>query len=305
MRYSDLRSLCQRRGSHVPSPSPMQSVIRFLCLAAFLTFPWSAHAATILGVGWDGMVVRIDSETGSHETVGSSGFSGLNSLARNSSGGFFSAAGNPLDTTAATLVTIDPLTGLGTAVTTLSGVQAGEVRALAFSSSDVLYAIRNGGGPFATTVADDLYTINVSTGLASAVGNTGLPGIQGLGFSSEDTLFGWDLNTTGTGLGLVTINSATGAATDVNALIGEGGISVQSVAFGSDGSLWGVHDALYLLDPSTGSATAVGSGGYPDLRGIESYNRAPLPVPAIPEPSSLLLLGVGIMGLIGLRRWRN
>ena len=155
--------------------------MRPISLAAFSIFllagAWNSSAATIIGVSWEGAVVSIDSSGGTSSSIGSSGFTGLNSLARTSTGTLISVAGNPLFTTDSTLVRIDSSTGAGTSLGTVTGLPAGSIRALAFSSDDTLFAIANGGGPFSTTDPDDLYTINLSTGAPTLVGNTGFAGI--------------------------------------------------------------------------------------------------------------------------------
>jgi hypothetical protein len=159
------------------------------------------------------------------------------------------------------LITIDPATGKGTQVAILDfPVYPASVRALAFSPGGVLYAVNC--RPGAGLQPHDLYTINVATGVGTLIGHTG-DGVQGLAFSPGGVLYGWDVV-----LGLVTINTATGAATDVNPAIGGTG-DIQSIIFGPDGKLYGGCNALYIIDPTTGAYTLVGSGGYSDVRGLE------------------------------------
>ncbi|MBI4340816.1 MAG: PEP-CTERM sorting domain-containing protein [Candidatus Omnitrophica bacterium] len=266
-----------------------------------------ASAATILGVSWEGSVVSIDSSSGSSSSVGSSGFSGLNSLARSSTGQLITVAGHPLLTTDSTLVDINPSTGAGTSLGTITGLPAGTIRAAAFSSSDVLFAIANGGGPFSTTEADDLYTINLSSGVPTLIGNTGFAGIQGLAFAPDGTLYGWDVTSDFTGAGLIALNPSTGSGSDVNALVGEAGVDIQALAVASDGTLYGARNTLYLIDSTTGSPSAVGSGGYPDVRGIEVLGRSngPPPTSPIPEPATWWLLGLGLFVGAGFRAQRR
>ena len=278
--------------------------MRRVSLAAFCTFllagVWSASAATILGVSWEGAVVSIDGSNGTASSIGSSGFTGLNSLGRNSAGVFFSVAGNPLFTTDSTLIRLDPSTGAGTSLGTITGLPAGTIRELAFSPSDVLFAIVNGGGPFGTGVVDDLYTINLSTRVPTLIGSTKFPGVQGLAFAPDGTLYGWDVE----GAGLITLNSSTGAGSDVNTLVGEAGVDIQGLAVGPDGTLYGARHTLYIIDPSTGVPTAVGTGGYPDLRGIEVIGQLDSPPTSpLPEPSSWWLLGLGLALVVGVRMW--
>src|SRR3989338_1301040 len=106
--------------------------------AVLLTAACRASAATIIGVSWEGEVVSVDGTSGAQSSIGSSGFTGLNSLARNSAGTFISVAGHPLFTSTSTLISLNPSTGLGTSLGTVSGLPAGTVRALAFAPDDTL-----------------------------------------------------------------------------------------------------------------------------------------------------------------------
>lgn len=90
-------------------------------------------------------MVTINASTGVGAAIGNSGFAGLNSLAVNNSGTIYSA----VDTFGATtwpLVTINPSTGAGTSVATLNfGSVRPDVRGLAFSAGNVLFAVNDTG----------------------------------------------------------------------------------------------------------------------------------------------------------------
>jgi hypothetical protein len=217
---------------------------------------------TLIGVHWDisnSSVVKIDPNTGSGSNIGLSGFPGLNSLAKDPMGTLWSVT-NIYDDPNDRLITINPATGIGTQVATLNfPVYPASVRALAFSPSGVLYATNCRPGTGLQPI--DLYTVNVTTGNGTYIGPTGA--VQGLAFSSSGALYGWDVN-----VGLVTINTATGAATDVNPAV-PGTPDIQSINFALDGTLYGAGKALYKIDQFTGVYTLIGSGGYTDVRGIE------------------------------------
>jgi hypothetical protein len=232
----------------------------------------------LIGVQWsftNSLVVAINSTNGQSVPVGLSGVTSLNSLARNSAGVLFSAG---VGNAGVQLVTVDPSTGVATAGPTLNfGADTPNVRALAFSSNDILYCINSG-----TSEPDNLYTIDPQTGRATLVGNTGLGGIQSLDFSPQGLLYGWDVapDSETPGAGLVLINPNTGVATDVNPLINEhaGDVGIQSIVFALDGTLYGAGDALLKIDVTTGAATLIGYGGYSDLRGIEVMPPPPLSI---------------------------
>jgi hypothetical protein len=248
----------------------------------------------ILSVSWDDSnspVHTIDTTTGGSRLVGLSGYSRLNSLARNNAGVIYSAGGS----SDATLVRINPNTGGGTIVATLN---VSDIRGLTFSPNDTLYAVVKSGASDKLTAPDLLYTINVVSGAATLVGNTGMPGLQDIAFSSTGTLYGWDVGSgSGYGLGLVMINPVTAAVTDVNPNVGGSGFDIQGISFAPDGTLYGAGSSLFKVDTTTGVSTFLGSGGYYDVRGICALN--------VPEPCTRSLLGM--MGAVGLLAyvWRR
>ncbi len=111
-------------------------------------------------------------------------------------------------------------------------------------------------------VDDQLYQIDMATGVATAIGPTGFDDVEGLAFSCAGGLFAVDDITDQ----LITINPATGAATVVGPL-GIGGVGIENdfgLAFDTSGNLWLSTDApgnLYLVNPATGVATLVGAQG--------------------------------------------
>jgi len=251
-----------------------------MCVAAFsVALIPGLVSAQIIGVNraTNSAVFALNETTGTGITVGNSGLRGLNSLARDSGGTLFSVA--TLVDGSALLATIDPITGAGQGLVADNfGQVTPDVRGLAFSSNNTLFAINS---TISDSQPDDLYTINVATGAGTFIGMTGLNDLQGLDFAPSGALFGWDVS-----LGLVTIDSLTGVATDVNPLVGASA-DIQSIVFAQDGTLFGARSALFTINPTTGETALVGAGGYLDLRGIE----------IVPEPSSIALATFGFVGL--------
>ena len=118
------------------------------------------------------------------------------------------------------------------------------------------------------------------------IGSLGFLGVQGLDVSPGGGLFAWDVQD-----GLLTVNSVTGLATDVNASIG-GTAQIQSIVFAPDGRLFGAGATLYSINPRTGAFSQIGAGGGPDIRGIEWI---------APEPSAAMLIAMAGIGLLRRR----
>jgi WD40 repeat protein len=234
---------------------------------SLLAISWNLEACDVWG---------IDEATGACGWIGCTGFEALNSSARDRYGRIFSVENDFRDGRHRSLVQVDPDSGAGTFVATLDlGDCEPDVRALAFSPDDRLYAINNACP--CTIAPDDLYRIELSTGVGTRVGPTGLSGIQGLAFSPDGQLFGWDM-----ALGLVEIDPVTGTASDVDHLVGAE-VFVQTLAFTPDGRLLAANNELWEISTADGSAMRVGSETYRDVRGLE-YVLPYLPLDLNTEP---------------------
>jgi len=110
-------------------------------------------------------------------------------------------------------------------------------------------------------------------------------------------IYGWDAGAgTGLGVGLVTIDTVTAEAVDVNPAVSGSALQVQALEFAPDGTLYGGRNELYVIDPATGVLTLVGSGGYSNLRGLAF---------AVPEPSTWALAAIALLMMVVVSRRRS
>jgi dipeptidyl aminopeptidase/acylaminoacyl peptidase len=158
-------------------------IVVLLASWGFLAFPGSAEAE-FLAVG--GAVYIIDERTGNGVPVGTLGsYGGGGSLAIDRRGTPYTTmnVGYPLN--GIYLVTLGRQDGFW--LPSLGPRIGLHVPGLAFSPSGTLFAIGNNDA-----TGDDLYTIDVDTGVRTLVGSTRLFGIQALEFSPQGILYGFD-----------------------------------------------------------------------------------------------------------------
>lgn len=210
-------------------------------------------------------------------------------------GVLYGSTGNNPSTTAARLVTINPGTGL---VTVIGSYNAGPVNSsgtpatmtdLAFDSAGNLYGVGSIGGP-------QLYSIDVATGQATVIGNTGLTSTTGggLAISPGNAFYG-----TPTASRFGTYDSATGAYTNITNPVKPGGGGAYAALAFDGGVLYGINSApgsppptfLVTIDPATGAVTNLGG----------SINALDAIAFQIPEPTALALLAMAA-GLAQRRR---
>ena len=146
-----------------------------------------------------------------------------------------------------------------------------------------------------------LNTLNTSNADATLVGATGAPGFANwFALSNNDSgsaLYIADEND------FYTVNTTTGAATDVGqfgvAVAGEGLAEVGALMV-ENGILYGAQEPFYIdtIDPATGVATNISQLQAP-FGGEFILGLAPdaADSTAAPEPSTLVLLAAGLIGL--------
>lgn len=222
-------------------------------LRIFLVLLWPmllcpiASGQEILILGLNGDLRSVDPDTGQVTYIGSTGFHThfWSAMTQDSQGKLYASTGDWI--VGYSIYEIDPQTGLGTFVvqTNLFGIGC-----MAFDSGDVLYVgndrtFPQSGSPY------DLHTLNLGTGIATLVGDTGITNMLAMGFD-QDVLYGNPFD-----LGLVTIDTATGIATDVNPTFRGPQGATSSMCFDDEGVLYFINHILWIQDSETGVTSEI------------------------------------------------
>jgi len=205
-------------------------------------------------------------------------------------GVLYGSTGNA-GTVDAMLVTINPASGL---VTPIGAFNAGPTNSLgtpatmadlAFDASGNLFGIGSIGGP-------QLYSINLATGQATAIGSTGLTSTTGggLAISSGGVYYG-----TPTASRFGTYNPVTGAYSNIANPTKPAGGAYGALDFDENGVLYGLNvgsgspppSHLVTINPANGAVTDLGQS-------VDSLDAIAFQI--VPEPGTmaLLLLGFGV-----------
>ena len=248
------------------------------------------YESAYTGPGGAANFYSVDADTGAATLIGAIGFNQVGAIDFDASGTLY-AVGNRVSDGTQVLLKINRTTGAGTEIgaTTLSA----NVQDISFRNSDgALYGYSSGS----------IYTFNITTGAATLLGDTGdgFPSGNGLAFSPFDTLYKADNNS------LWTIDQSTGAGTPLLSLSypvansrangmdfdNSTGILWASVNAGSGG---GGMNYLATIDVDNGNVTEVGM----TQSGSDALVVA---IALIPEPGTFSLVGLGLVGLLALRR---
>ncbi|MDP3938639.1 MAG: hypothetical protein Q8R92_10950 [Deltaproteobacteria bacterium] len=193
----------------------------------------------------DDKLYRLDLSTGQENLVGPVGFADVEGLTFHPLTGVL----HGVDAATGTLLNIDRLTGAGTAVGAGAGNLGVTVAGLGLAFDQMGNLWMSAGS------SQTLYAVDPLSGAASAVGPMGqsVTGLAAFG----TTLYGLG----GDGANnLVMINTSTGAAAPVGALVNLTTMSGGGIAFAPDDTLWTVTDPpgeTGTIDKATGVATLV------------------------------------------------
>lgn len=152
-------------------------------------------------------------------------------------------------------------------VDTSTGVVSNAFDAGNFNWFDI--AVNNAGTAYVNDKGGTLYSVDLGLQSVTLVGGHGAF-VNGLAFGGGNTLYG-----TGGGL-LYTIDTSTGAASQVGSGVGSGFNSSGDIAFAGNNQLFGTStggcgggtDCLYSIDAITGAGSLVGAIGVQNVYGL-------------------------------------
>ncbi len=203
-----------------------------------------------------------------------------------------------LDASPEGLVKIDTRTGGITSFIPYSGDRIGfnSSHAIAFNNSGDLYLLNNGS---------ELSTVDIDSGeVTHLIGRDwGYgSGLWAIDFSPDGTFYGVGLNSNPNEPDiLVTIDPTDLTITQI---VGDTANYVIAMRFADDGTLYALDhsngDCLITIDPTTGAFETIGylnsNLGHTEIQGLAVRSNP------VPEPTTMLLLGSGLIILTGARR---
>lgn len=259
----------------------LKSVPALLTGAALaLSLASGASASTLYGATYTGAptsdLYSLNQTTGAATLIGAIG-KNVGDLT-NVGGGLVG-----IDLSSNSLWTISTSNGAASNNVAITGT-TGQITSIAWNPlTNVLY----GDTTNAFSGSDILYSINVTTGVATSIGGLGATNLFGLGFGQDGALFGTDQ------IGkLYSVNTSTGSA----GVVGNSGFCClyDLASRPEDNVLFASPDSsnLLTLNKTTGAGTLVGPIGRLNIAGLAFVGGG------VPEPTSwaLMITGFGFAG---------
>lgn len=231
----------------------------------------SAHGQ-ILGVTSAGDAVAIAPGSGEVTLIGPTGLAPLSASARDGTGRFLAA--NKATPESPMIIRVDTETGDGTKI---NYSQINDLRAMAFPPDDdtsVLVVKANGA------IRNELWRLDLTKlagqpGFSTFLGPLELTGVAALAFAPDGTLFAWS-----TSWGLLEVDMGIDGQSPPRLInlngLQDGTSDIQTIDFSpSTGMLYGMHKALFEIDPESGDYTQVTHNTDHRVTGMEFLNPCP------------------------------
>lgn len=174
----------------------------------------------------------IDSVTGAADPIGPIGYAVTGLAIDPTTGVLYGSTSNNSANSPGSLITIDSSTGAGTFVGSY-GIDGHTAADITFGPDGTLY------GLFEPSF-DDLATIDKTTGAATVIGDAGFGSYgSGIDYDPDAGTVLWAAS--GDSGSFRSINTTTGASTELFTLSGDTGRSIAAMTTGCDGDLWAVR----------------------------------------------------------------